>query len=197
MPIDFSSKMKGAVTQTLVKSLLEDAGYRVTPLGIEEVVRELASVGQEQYLKLNLPQSLRSLPDFLVTDAAITKTWLVEVKYRRSWDAREIQALHAKLMEQASAWGPFVLLLFLGERAGDIETPSSRCGVFELKSKAGELLYRSRYKPHKWYSWSQAELRFAQPPAAVFDLLNNRIEERTLQKCCEFAAAYPGILDGT
>lgn len=188
--------MKGAVTQTLVKSLLEDAGYRVVPLGIEEVIRELSSIDQLQYLNLNLPQTLRSLPDFLVSDTSITRIWLVEVKYRRRWDAAAIQSLQAKLTEQALPWGPFFLLLFLGEHNGEIDTPANRCGIFELKNEAGNLLYKSPFAPYNWYPWRNADWRFTSRPTAIFDLLSERAGDRTIQKCCEFAAAYPDILDG-
>ena len=39
--MQYINRLKGAVTQTLLKSLLEDAGYRIVPLGIEEVIREV------------------------------------------------------------------------------------------------------------------------------------------------------------
>lgn len=196
MPIDFARRMKGAVTQTLVKSLLEDAGYRVVPLGIEEVIRELSSIDQPQYLNLNLPQSLRSLPDFLVADTSITRTWLVEVKYRRRWDSAAIESLRAKLTEQALPWGPLFLLLFLGEHSGGIDTPANRCGIFQIKNEAGNLLYKSPYAPHDWYPWQNAEWRFTSRLTTIFDMLTGRVGDRTIQKCCEFAAAYPDILDG-
>ncbi len=197
MPIDFSRRMKGALTQTLVKSLLEDANYRVVSLGIEEVMREIAALEQPQYLGLRLPKALRSLPDFLVTDSSIAKAWLVEVKYRRRWDADAIQSLRDKLLEQAGTWGPFFLLLFLGEHAGDFDTPANRCGIFELRVDNGNLQYRGRYAPYNWYPWNNAEWQYASKPTAIFEALDETAQDKTIQKCCDFAASYPGVLDGT
>lgn len=37
----FNSLLKGKITQTLLEVLLEDADYTATPLGIEEVIREV------------------------------------------------------------------------------------------------------------------------------------------------------------
>lgn len=195
MPIDFSRRMKGVLTQALVKSMLEDAGYRVVPLGIEEVIRELSALEVRQYLGLGLPDSLRSLPDFLVSDAAITRAWLVEVKYRRRWNAAAIEALRDVLVRQGATWGPYYLLLFLGEHAGDIDTPANRCGVFPLRVHNGELQYKSRYAPHDWFPWANAEWQFATPPSGVFEQLAARLEEQTIRRCCEFAATYPGIFE--
>lgn len=81
--MDYKNRLKGAITQVLLKSLLEDAGYRIVPLGIEEVLRELSSLEQEHYKQLNLPPALRKLPDFFVADMEFKKTYLVEVKYRK------------------------------------------------------------------------------------------------------------------
>jgi hypothetical protein len=76
----FSNIIKGQVAQTLVKILLERAGYRVTRLGIEELFQEVVHLDAGQYANLNLPENLRFLPDLLVADSTIEKAFLVEVK---------------------------------------------------------------------------------------------------------------------
>ena len=47
----FENRLKGNVTQTLISSLLEDAGYRIVPLGVEEVARSSRSNVQTKELK--------------------------------------------------------------------------------------------------------------------------------------------------
>ena len=50
----FDRRIKGAITESLVKTLLEDSDYRVIPLGIEEVVREVISLDEDEYRSLEL-----------------------------------------------------------------------------------------------------------------------------------------------
>lgn len=52
----FSNTIKGQVSQTLIKTLLERAGYRVTRFGIEELFQEVIYMDAEQYAKLGLPK---------------------------------------------------------------------------------------------------------------------------------------------
>lgn len=66
--MEYSNRLKGSVTQALLKSLLADAGYRVVPLGIEEAIREVTSLDKERYSALELPSVLRKMPDFFIAD---------------------------------------------------------------------------------------------------------------------------------
>ena len=84
--MEYRNRLKGALTQALLKSLLADAGYRIVPLGVEEIIREVTVLDREKYLKLGLPTILREIPDFFVADASMDSYWLVEVKYRRAWN---------------------------------------------------------------------------------------------------------------
>jgi hypothetical protein len=78
----FSNRLKGGITQALVRALLQDGGYRIVPLGIEEVVREVTVLPPPIYLALGLPALMRSMPDFLVAQADMQRCWLIEVKYK-------------------------------------------------------------------------------------------------------------------
>lgn len=112
--MEYTNRLKGAVTQTLLKCLLEDAGYKIVPLGIEAVIREVASLPIGEYQNLGLPLQLRKLPDFFVASPKVDKTWLVEVKYRKEWNETVQSALGEALQDQVMAWNPLFLMVFLG-----------------------------------------------------------------------------------
>lgn len=87
MAIELRELLKGSVAQTVAQSLFEKAGYRVARLGIEEVLREVKLLDEKQYRALALPENLRALPDFLVTDKNLSKAFLVEIKFRKNIDS--------------------------------------------------------------------------------------------------------------
>lgn len=111
----YTNRLKGSVTQALVRSLLTDAGITVVPLGIEEVIREVSDLEQDKYLALGLPDALRKLPDFFAANRERTKSWLIEVKFRKTWSDDVRAELETKLKEQAKTWTPLYLILFFGE----------------------------------------------------------------------------------
>ena len=86
MALHFANVVKGQITQTMLKTILERAGYRVTPFGIEELVTEIKYIDKEQYDTLDLADALRCLPDLLVADYEMTVAYLVEVKFRRTFN---------------------------------------------------------------------------------------------------------------
>lgn len=100
----FSNTIKGQVSQTLIKTLLERAGYRVTRFGIEELFQEVIYMDAEQYAKLGLPKNLRLLPDMLVADADIQNAFLVEIKFRKQLNKDVLFSLHKTLVEQHKHW---------------------------------------------------------------------------------------------
>lgn len=104
MAIQFSNLVKGQVTQSILATLLERAGYRVTRLGIEELFAEVKHIDLAQYQGLHLPKALRYLPDLLVANSAVTEAYLVEVKFRRRFDDGAAQSLHHALQEQREHW---------------------------------------------------------------------------------------------
>lgn len=130
--MDFKNRLKGSVTQTLLKALLEDAGYQIVPLGIEEVIREVKTLSGSEYTKLGLPDVLRKMPDFFIADKNFTETWLIEVKYRKQWNEGTRTALKHEIEPQVKIWQPVYLVLFLGEPARETDTPASSIGVLRL-----------------------------------------------------------------
>ncbi|MBE0471931.1 MAG: hypothetical protein IBX55_20785 [Methyloprofundus sp.] len=106
--------IKGQVTQSMVKSILESAGYRVSRLGVEEIFTEVTHLDYKQYEELNLPIELRSLPDLLVATATIDKAWLVEVKYRAKFDEDTIKEIYNTLSTQFAKWPDTVVVLLIG-----------------------------------------------------------------------------------
>lgn len=137
--MNFNNRIKGSVTQGIIEVLLKDAGYNIVPLGIEEIIRELQLLTPIQYTSLNLSNTLRSLPDFFVSEPDFAKTYLVEVKYRSKWSNRTKDSLKETIEEQVKQWQPVFLILFLGEKARDSETPASYLGVLKLAHKDNEL----------------------------------------------------------
>jgi hypothetical protein len=100
----FKNHVKSQITQNLIKTLFERAGYRVTRLGVEELFDEVIHLDEAQYRGLNLPLPLRYLPDFLVTDENIEHAWLLEVKFRKDFGEFTIQSLYEELKRQRVYW---------------------------------------------------------------------------------------------
>jgi hypothetical protein len=182
MSMDFRNRLKGSVTQTLVKALLEDAGYRTIPLGVEEVIREVSVLSHPAYSNLELPEVLRKMPDFFVADEGISKAWLVEVKYRKVWNNHVRQKLGEQIFEQVKLWNPLFLTVFLGNsvRPGN-DKPVHSIGVIKLTCKCGRMVFITPdEETHK--DWSEVEwsdfLRFQD----VFRNVGSKWEEQTLMK---------------
>ena len=140
--MDFKNRLKGSVTQTLVKALLEDARYRTIPLGVEEVIREVSVLSQRDYSDLELPEVLRKMPDFFVADKDISKAWLVEVKYRKVWNDEARRKLGKQILEQVKVWNPLFLTVFLGNsvRPGN-NNPVHSIGVIKLTCERGKIVF--------------------------------------------------------
>src|SRR6266496_4787483 len=104
MSLPLGNKVKGQLTQSLLSALLEGAGYRITCLGIEDVFYELRLLNEKDYLTLALPQTLRSLPDFVVSTKDLKEAHLVEVKFRREFSMTAARELHTTLSFQRKLW---------------------------------------------------------------------------------------------
>lgn len=104
MAMDYSNIVKGHITQSLLKSLFERAGYRVTRLGVEEVFNEIIYLGEEEYRALNLPENLRFLPDLLVAEHDLERAFLVEVKFRKAFTEKSARLLYRDLERQRKHW---------------------------------------------------------------------------------------------
>ena len=115
MTIDFVNLVKGRVTQTLLAALFERGGYRVTRFGIEEILDEIKLLDLQQYLALGLPHELRTLPDLLVVELDVSHAFLVEVKYRRSFDDTTAASLHDELTHQHEYWPTTYTVLMISQ----------------------------------------------------------------------------------
>jgi len=115
MPIQFTNVAKAQITQALLSALLERGGYRVTRLGIEELFGEIKYLDLPEYMALNLPLKLRYLPDLLVADLEMKNAYLVEVKFRRSFDEISASLLHEKLKEQREHWPESYAVIMIAE----------------------------------------------------------------------------------
>jgi hypothetical protein len=104
MTIQFTNAIKAQITQGLIKTLFERAGYRVTRLGVEELFSEITYLDEASYKALNLPFALRYLPDLLVADADLTRAFLVEVKFRTTFDVKTMEDLYRELTRQREYW---------------------------------------------------------------------------------------------
>lgn len=98
------TEAKGQFGQMLVATLLEHAGYRVLRLGVEETVSEVKAGLARQEGSLNLPEQLRSVPDFLIVDVETGVARMVEVKFRRCFDDNTAMELGSTLSLQAKWW---------------------------------------------------------------------------------------------
>ena len=115
MAMQFSSVVKGRIAESLLITLLERMGYRVTRLGVEVLFDEVKYLDLPQYHALNLPPQLRTLPDLLVADAEIEHAYLVEVKLRRRFDQETARELRATLGDQHKYWPQAVAVVMLTE----------------------------------------------------------------------------------
>lgn len=161
--MDFNSRLKGKITQSLIECLLEDAKLKVMSLGIEEIIREVKALTREQYLATNLSKNLRTLPDFFVSDIAMSKTWLVEVKYRKCWNEHTRESIFKRMKGQVETWKPLVLVIFLGEPV-NTDTPASFVRVLQLTIKEDQVcMIKRSYKdpltdkevPESYIPWDE------------------------------------------
>lgn len=178
----FENRVKGGVTQTLLKCLLDDAGYRVVPFGIEEAVRELVCLSREEYQTLDLPHVLRKMPDFFVTDKAMKKAWLVEVKFRKRWDEQTRSAIKKDMSSQFKFWLPLHLVVCVQEPVYEDKPnmPYSYIGAAELMAdQDGDLAVVSNCSGLvKWDNVSWGDFPKIQ---TVFPGLRSRYREKTIE----------------
>lgn len=130
--MDFTSRLKGEITQSLIECLLVDAGLRVVPLGIEQVIREVKALNKEQYRAAGISPALRGLPDFFIANRDMSQTWHLEVKYRRNWTEETRVELFRSLRTQVETWQPLHLAVFLGETDLQQNWPSSYLRMLRL-----------------------------------------------------------------
>lgn len=123
LPLPFQDVLKSQLTQTALTALLQQSGYRVVRLGIEELFTDVKAQPLAQYRKLAFPLRLRCLPDLLVASpdggpdllSERPRAILVEVKYRRRFDDRTARALYHQLVRQRRHWPEAYAVVMLSE----------------------------------------------------------------------------------
>jgi len=108
--MDFENRLKRELSQGAFKCLLEDCGYRVVPLGIEAVIREIACLDKEAYKHLAFSNAVRFLPDFCILDQNQRHKFIVEVKYRWDWDGNILE----EVSNQVRMFEDIILVVFIG-----------------------------------------------------------------------------------
>jgi hypothetical protein len=117
--MDFENRLKRELSQGVLKCILEDCGYRVIPLGIEAVIREIACLDKEAYKNLDFSDAVRFLPDFCILDQSLKHKFIVEVKYRWDWDGNILK----EVSNQVRMFEDIILVIFIGNPP-DIRYPN-------------------------------------------------------------------------
>ena len=202
MPTKFTNRVKGNLNEILVKILLEDVGYQVVPLGIEQVASEVKALTREEYKSLGLRPQLRTLPDFLVIDRGNGCHWLLEVKYRKKWDYKTMKDMKKRLTDQAKCWGPFYLLVVLGKAGYNRKAyhHSQHAKVFCLDyAEDQQLTYCATgdgwqtYPDDVWKDWKD----YGKSLTETFDKLKTeeKTVEGTVDACIKAIKQFPVIFD--
>ena len=191
--MDFKNRLKGSLTQALVKALLEDAGYRTIPLGVEVVIREVSVLSLRDYRGLELPQVLRKMPDYFVADDEISKAWLVEVKYRKVWNDEVRRKLGEQILEQVNVWKPLFLTVLLGNSVKpDNDSPVHSIGVIKLTYECGKIVcITSDDKKHK--DWSKVTWSDFQRFQDVFSGVGSKWKDQTIMKALCILRSLKGV----
>jgi hypothetical protein len=111
MTWNFEDLVKGQVTQAILHTVLERVGYRVCRSGIEELLPELRGPS----LKIDLPERLRFIPDFLVIDPDTGAVFLTEVKFRARLTSASIRSLCSEILARRQFWPETITVVMLGE----------------------------------------------------------------------------------
>lgn len=195
----FDNKLKGAITQALLKSLLENAQYVAVPMGVEETVREIKEMGEAEYLEFGFPHTLRTTPDFLVLDRVSKRSWLIEVKFRHAWNIATRDELKSTLEKQVENWGKTYLMLFLGSSAytKSLKSCASQSvRMVALTTSSGKLMVDREKNPDpdagerrpRLIPWNEADWHEDFLPIQnVLHRLRTTNEQDTLVKCRKIA----------
>jgi hypothetical protein len=144
------SDAKGRFAETIISTLLEHAGYRVLRLGVEEVVSEVKAGVARGERTLQLPDQLRTAPDFLVVDPATGECTLLEVKFRGTFDDRVATGLHAVLTRQATYWPEAVTAIVCADPPGSSKATDVRGFIGCLRATDLDRLIETHDHFTKW-----------------------------------------------
>lgn len=172
--MSFENRIKGDITESIVKALLIDDGYRVIDSGIEHLIREVLCLSREQYMELSFAHALRKLPDLVVMNKDQTVSHLVEVKYKQKWSHQLI----IDLEEQVKFFNQIVVVCVNGspETTSSGISGGTHLRAIELKFEEGGYLAKKfirnetdEYKEFRWVSvnsqdkidwWDLAPMQF-------------------------------------
>jgi hypothetical protein len=182
--MEFSNRLKGELSEAVIRALLIDAGYRVVDFGIESVLREVQCLGMVEYLGLELPDVLRRLPDLLAMDRDQTFHEFVEVKFRRQWD----QNLFASLRDQAMIFRKVVLVLIVTDPANAAEAVGASTYLRACRLRYHQGRYEANLEHLGALAWEQVpEGAFdqnnwwaMQPLQNIFEDLRGRAQDQTI-----------------
>lgn len=182
--LPFDNKLKGNITQVILKTLLEDVGYNVVPFGVEEVFREIKELEKEQVIEL--PTTLRKMPDFIVINQDKTKVFMVEVKYRKKWDEDTKQELSETLIPQLQTWNPIYVMMFIGEideKLTKYPARFARIAKVTLINEQLHILYTSSTKTQETpFEWQKVDFNRLAKLQKIFPKLMDKKSEKTLEK---------------
>jgi hypothetical protein len=192
--MDFENRLKGTVTQTLVKALLEGARYRTIALGVEEVIREVSVLSEPEYRDLALPTVLKRMPDFFVADPGLSNAWLVEVKYRKKWNEATKRRLGDQILEQVKTWQPLFLTVFLGNsvRSGN-DNPVHSIGVIKLIYKNRKIVCVKLDKNETCLDWNDVRWSDFSRFQDVFKKVADQWESQTIMQALEILRSLRGV----
>ena len=179
--MEFSNRIKGTVSEALLQAILEDAGYRIIALGVEEILREVKPLRVQQYVELNLPEVVCRLPDFFVADRDLTQWWLMEVKYRRRWEQARID-LESELVSQLRHFSPLHVLICVAESGQTNESnPPAWFRIATLELDASNRV-AIRYPSGSLGLLREADWHTLHRVQDIFVQVGDRWPEQTLRK---------------
>jgi hypothetical protein len=187
LPMDFSSLVKGQVTQTLLATLCERAGYRVTRLGVEELVTEVKFASYDEYRDLGLPAALRYLPDFLIAEPRLQAAFMVEVKFRSSLSRATIADLHAELSRQREHWPNSYAVVMLGHSINGNQNPFHQDYVRVVRPDdlAKLLVPEGSWVGHHWRTLPHLPDVFSRMSGSLELQQNADLITSTLEQLCQ------------
>ncbi len=143
--MNFENRIKGKITETIVKEILVDEGYRVIDSGIEHLLREVSCLNNQEYLNLTISKNLRKLPDLIVMNKLQTKSYLVEIKYRQSWSS----TLISNLRKQVEAFEEIVLICVNGTPITESTDISGSTHLRAITLRYNDGSYQAKIKDPK------------------------------------------------
>ncbi len=112
MNSDFSRNLiKGKIAEIIFQQMFIEAGeYTIIPFGYENVIPELAQCENynDNSMVKKIKNTVRSAPDFALISQNKKKVWLIEVKYRSTYDKDKIKKIAENQIER---WDPSCLFI--------------------------------------------------------------------------------------